>query len=280
MTLPQLTRYDVAPDINAFSTTRHGGFSTGNYGEFNINPYCGDETEDVSANRRALAEALCVEEKNIVLPHQTHGTETRMIAADFFSLPDNIRKMVLEGVDAVMTQERGVCIGVSTADCMPILLYDPEHAAICAVHAGWRGTAAGITAKAITAMHMAYDTNPAMLKAVIGPGISLEAFEVGDEVYAEFENAKFNMRQASKRMPRIDRETNLPMRSADGLPELKWHIDLTECNRQLMLSCGMEQDNIKNSGICTFNNANDYFSARRLGIQSGRIFTGIMLQQK
>lgn len=275
---PELKRYDIAPGIEAFSTTRHGGSSKGNFGEFNINPYCGDCLEDVSANRHALAEALGVEEDRIVMPHQTHNTEIRMIAQDFFSLPGNIRKMVLEGVDAVMTKEAGVCIGVSTADCMPILLYDPDNRAACAVHAGWRGTVAGIILKAIMAMRTTYGTRPAALKAVIGPGISLEAFEVGDEVYAEFENAKFNMASVSKRMPRIDLNTGTPLRTSDGLPELRWHIDLAECNRQLMLSCGMKEDAIQNCGICTYNNTENYFSARRLGTQSGRIFTGIMLK--
>lgn len=277
---PKLTLYDIAPGITAFSTTRHGGSSKGNYGEFNINPYCGDSLEDVSANRHALAETLGVEEENIVMPHQTHDTEIRMIAPDFFSLPGDIRKMVLEGVDAVMTKETGICIGVSTADCMPILLYDPENRAICAVHAGWRGTVAGIIMKAIMAMHTSYGTKPAALKAVIGPGISLEAFEVGDEVYAEFENAKFNMPLVSKRMPRIDNKTGNTLRTCDGLPELRWHIDLAECNRQLMLSCGMAENAIQNCGICTYNNAEDYFSARRLGPQSGRIFTGIILKEQ
>ncbi len=274
----ELKRYDIAPGIEAFSTTRHGGSSKGNFGEFNINPYCGDCLEDISANRHALAEALAIEEARIVMPHQTHDTEIRMIAQDFFSLPGNIRKMVLEGVDAVMTKEVGVCIGVSTADCMPILLYDAENRAICAVHAGWRGTVAGIILKAIMAMRTSYGTRPAALKAVIGPGISLEAFEVGDEVYAEFENAKFNMSSVSKRMPHIDLNTGNPVLTCEGLPELRWHVDLAECNRQLMLSCGMEENAIQNCGICTYNNAEDYFSARRLGPQSGRIFSGIMLK--
>ena len=127
MTAPELSYYNIANGIISFSTTRHGGCSRGNYGEFNINEYCGDEAEAINKNRKALAAELGIDADHMIIPHQTHGIETRQIAEDFLSLPENIRKMILEGVDAVMTNIKGVCVGVSTADCIPILLYDPEH---------------------------------------------------------------------------------------------------------------------------------------------------------
>lgn len=267
MTAPKLSFYDLAAGVTAFSTTRHGGYSSGNYGEFNINEYCGDNANDIAMNRKALAQELSVAEENIIMPHQTHGVEVRQIAKDFLALPYNIRKMILEGVDAVMTNVGGVCIGVSTADCIPILLFDSEHKAACAVHAGWRGTVARIVMKAVNDMRLAYKTNPANMKAVIGPGISLDAFEVGNEVYEEFANANFQMENISKQMK---------VNGSDF--EYKWHIDLKECNRQQLLQCGIKEENIQVSDICTYNNADDYFSARRLGTDSGRIYTGIMIK--
>jgi len=181
--------YHIAEGVTAFSTTRKGGVSQGNYSEFNINDYCGDCAEHVAENRRKLADELGISIDHIILPHQVHGVEVRQVAGDYFSMPENIRKMILEGVDAVMTNEKGVCIGVSTADCIPILLYDEEHHAVAAIHAGWRGTLARIVHKTIQEMAFAYHTEPKKLKAVIGPGISLEHFEVGDEVYEAFEQA-------------------------------------------------------------------------------------------
>ena len=251
--------YDVSPSVTAFSTTRHGGFSRGAHGGFNINRYCGDDEACIDKNLDLLACELGVDKANIIMPHQTHGTETRLISRDFLSLGQATQQMILEGVDALMTDVPGVCIGVSTADCIPIIIYDPEHRATAAIHAGWRGTVARIAVKAVTEMRLAYGSRPEALLAVIGPGISLDAFEVGDEVYDEFASAGFDMAAISRR-------------------EAKWHIDLKECNRLQLVSLGIMPRNIQVSGICTYNNYTDYFSARRLGAQSGRIFTGTIIK--
>ena len=244
---PQLTYYDLGDHVVAFSTTRHGGCSTGNYSGFNINNYCGDETSHIVENRRSLAAVLGINDSHIMMPHQVHGTEVRRI--------DGPQQEVIEGVDAVMTDVPQLCIGVSTADCIPILLYDETHHAVCAVHAGWRGTVKRIVHAAIHAMHATYGTEPFQLKAVIGPGISLESFEVGDEVYQQFADAGFNMGQIARKYS-------------------KWHINLPLCNRLQLEEWGVKD--IYMSGICTYQQYKDYFSARRLGINSGRIFTGIM----
>jgi hypothetical protein len=249
MNSPQLTYYHFGERVVAFSTTRHGGCSTGNYAAFNINAYCGDEAAHIAENRRSLASLLGIDERHIVMPHQVHGVEVRRI--------DYPQQEIIEGVDAVMTDVLQLCIGVSTADCIPILLYDETHHAVCAVHAGWRGTVQRIVHAAIHAMHDTYGTEPSQLRAVIGPGISLESFEVGDEVYQQFADAAFDMKAISKKYA-------------------KWHIDLPMCNRLQLEEMGVMDIHL--SGICTFQQHQDYFSARRLGINSGRIFTGIMLR--
>ena len=92
---------------------------------------------------------LGISSERLVLPHQTHQTAVRQIADEFFTLPERIKTMLLEGVDAVMTDVKDACIGVSTADCVPIIIYDSEHHAACVVHAGWRGTVARIAENAI-----------------------------------------------------------------------------------------------------------------------------------
>lgn len=196
-----IKEYQVATGVKAFSTTRKGGVSQGNYGEFNINEFCGDNAEHVAENRKRLATELGIDTAHIIMPHQVHGVEVRNIAGEFLTMPENIRKMVLEGVDAVMTDQKGVCIGVSTADCIPVLLYDEEHHAVAAIHAGWRGTLARIVHKTIQEMAFTYHTDPKKLKAVIGPGISLDHFEVGDEVYEAFEQAAFPMEEIAEQRP-------------------------------------------------------------------------------
>lgn len=259
MKTPVLTHYDLSPDVISFSTTRHGGYSTGCHGEMNINRYCGDDAQAIAQNVEALSREIGVDRERIIMPHQTHGAEVMQIAADFLSLSAHVQAMILEGVDALITDVKDVCIGVSTADCIPILIYDPEHHAAAAVHAGWRGTVKRIAQKAVAHLRMAYGSRPETLTAVIGPGISVEAFEVGDEVYNEFAAAGFSMERISRR-------------------EDKWHIDLPLCNRMQLVEAGLGEASVSVLGVCTYNNVDDYFSARRLGVDSGRIFTGIVLK--
>lgn len=271
---PVLNYYDLSDDVKAFSTTRHGGVSEGNYASLNINEYCGDSKANTDANRLLLANELGIDTNQIIMPHQTHGVESRIIGEEFATLPDGVKKMLLEGVDAVMTNIPGMCIGVSTADCIPVLLYDEEHHAAAAIHAGWRGTQARIVHKAVQEMRMAYQTDPTKLKAVIGPGISLDNFEVGDEVYADFEQAAFDMSAIAEEHIKRNPNADDPAKAF----ERKWHINLPLANIQMLTHNGVDEANIINTGICTFDNADNYFSARRLGIESGRIYTGIIIR--
>mgnify|MGYP002626097356 CR=1 FL=1 len=276
MTEVKILHYDMAPGVVAFSTMRQGGCSTGNYGSLNINRYCGDDETHIARNREALCQLLGISDDRLVMPHQTHDTRVACIDERFLSLAMAERQAALEGIDALMTNQQGVCIGVSTADCIPLLLYDPHHHAACAVHAGWRGTVARIAQKAVKAMSETYGTQPTELTAQIGPGISLDSFEVGQEVYDAFAAAGFDMSVISKRYPAHTCQ-HLPSPFGDEPgARLKWHINLTECNRQQLLTGGLCADRIHLCGICTYKAYDTYFSARRLGIHSGRIFTGIL----
>ena len=259
MTHPQLRYYDFGEGVAAFSSTRRGGYSQGNYGEFNINRYCGDEPQAIARNREALCQLLGISDDRLLMPHQVHLTEVVQIDEAFLKLSADERQQRFEGVDALMTDVSGVCIGVSTADCIPVLLYDPAHHAVCAIHAGWRGTVQRIVEVAVSQMTKAYGSQPQDMIAQIGPGISLDSFEVGDEVYDAFAKAGFEM-------PLICRR------------DAKWHIDLPLCNRLQLEALGVPSHQIAVATDCTFKQPETWFSARRLGIQSGRIFTGIMLK--
>ena len=253
MKIPSLQYYHIAEGLTAFSSMRKGGYSTGRYGEFNINRYCGDSDEAIRQNREALCRLLDITDDHLLMPHQVHKAEIAVIGEQL--------DVDLEGYDALMTNVEDVCIGVSTADCIPVLLYDPRQRAVCAVHAGWRGTVMRIVEQSIARMTEVYGTNPADLIAQIGPGIHLESFEVGDEVYQAFEDAGFNMNSISKKYE-------------------KWHLDLPECNRLQLISAGVPESQVSVSPVCTYMQSDTYFSARRLGIESGRIFTGIILRRR
>jgi YfiH family protein len=259
MIQPTLHFYDFGEGVKAFSSTRKGGCSEGNYAEFNINHYCGDSEDAIQINRTSLCQYLGISNDRLIVTHQVHQTEMAVVDEDFLRLSSDEVQQRMEGVDAVMTNVLGVCIGVSTADCIPVLLYDGKHRASCAIHAGWRGTVQRIVEVAIDQMKKVYDSHPEKMMAQIGPGISLDSFEVGDEVFEAFEKAGFVMSSISRH-------------------DEKWHIALPMCNRLQLEASGVLPQHISVASDCTFKQPDTWFSARRLGIYSGRIFTGIMLK--
>ena len=201
----------------------------------------------------------------VVQPHQVHGSVIREVTDPFTTREE------LEGVDALVTDVPGVAISVRTADCIPVLLYDPVHKAVAAVHDGWRGTVQRLSQKVIGFMHVRYGTNASDLLAVIGPGIGPDSFQVGQEVADAFESAGFPMLQILKDCgPKAPTADN-PM--AGGL-----HIDLWKANRWLLEETGVQPANIQVAGICTYKNNDRFFSARREGIKCGRIINCIKMK--
>lgn len=238
-------------NISCFSTTRHGGCGEGAYATFNCTHYCGDRPESVKANLEILAASLPKRPQAFVIPRQTHTTNVRVIK-------DIPTQEILQDVDAVVTHLKDFCLCVSTADCVPVLLYDTSKEVIAAIHAGWRGTVGRIVEKTLEVMESEYGTDGKDVIACIGPSISLESFEVGDEVYAAFAEAGFEMSCIARKYE-------------------KWHLDLWEANRLQLFAHGVLPEHIEVAGICTYQNYEDFFSARRLGIKSGRILSGIMI---
>lgn len=250
-------------DISHFMTTRHGGVSTGTFASMNPGIYTEDRPDCVRKNLELLSETIGISPEHIVMPHQTHEDRVLTIDASFLSLDEKERKRRLEGVDALVTNLPEVCVAVSTADCVPLLFYAPDRKVVAAVHAGWRGTVLRIAQKAARLMVEAYGCDPAQLIAGIGPSISQAAFEVGEEVVRAFQAAGFPL----ERILRRNAETQ------------KAHIDLWEANRLQLLEAGLLSEHIEIAGICTYTRHEDYFSARRLGVKSGRILSGICLRK-
>lgn len=248
-------------NISCFVTTRHGGHSQGNYASFNCTPYTGDDKEAVRRNQELLCDSLPHSPHELIIPFQTHGTSILSIDQHYLQADKEQQNKMLQGIDALITRETGYCLCISTADCIPILLYDPKHKVIAAVHAGWRGTADRILECTLKKMYTAYHTEGKDVIACIGPGISLPAFEVGDEVYETFKEKGFPMQYISEWKPESH----------------KYHIDLYAANQMQLQNLGVPPTQIETAGICTFTEHHDFFSARRLGIKSGRILSGIMI---
>lgn len=184
--------------------------------------------------------------EELALPRQTHSS--------------NVLWMTEAGrpeqTDAVITDKVGLCVCVKTADCIPVLVYDTEQRIVAAIHAGWRGTVSRIVEKTIAQMGSESDN----LHAIIGPGISRDSFEIGDEVYEQFLQAGFPMSRIASRYPSPDGE--------------RWHIDLWQANRWVLEQCGVTHIYIE--GTCTMLSP-DYYSARRETINTGRNMNGIMI---
>ncbi|MBR6926379.1 MAG: peptidoglycan editing factor PgeF [Bacteroidaceae bacterium] len=229
-----------------------GGVSKGSYSSFNVCHYVEDNPQHVAHNRQLLAGALGLATNQIVFPRQTHSTNILLCDSATSSLQ-------LECVDALITKQRGLCIGVNTADCIPILLYDPVNHAAAAIHAGWRGTVGHIAYLTVHAMQKHFGSDLRQVRAFIGPGISCKAFEVGDELPEIFVQAGFSLNEIACRI------------------NDRWHIDLPLANSLDLKAAGIPLENITCSNLCTFFGHERFFSARRLGIHSGRIYTGIVI---
>lgn len=258
-----LLKYSIFEEYNLvnFTSTTKGGVSVGNYSTMNPCLYCNDDIGNVIKNQTLLAECVGVLPSRLFIPHQTHEDKIRLIDRDFLSFSSDEQKEKLEGIDAIITQEKNICIGITTADCVPILVYDPIGHALGAAHAGWKGTVLKIGAKMVSEMQKQFDSRVEDLRVAIGPSISPQMFEVGDEVGEAFEKAGFDL-------------TKISMRHS---VTHKLHIDLWEANKSPLISMGVLEEHIEIAGICTYQN-DEFFSARRQTIHSGRMVTGGVLK--
>lgn len=197
----------------------------------------------------------------VVQMHQVH----KVLVARVDS-PDLTREQ-LDGYDALVTNVPDVCIGARSADCIPVLLYDPVKKAAAAIHSGWRGTVTRVCRKAITKMKIEYGTEASDILAVIGPGICGTCFQVGQEVAVEFRNEGFDVEKILKFCgPKVE-----------GDVSTGHHIDLPEACRQTLLECGVMPDNIQMSDLCTYERTDILYSARKEGSACGRNITAIKI---
>lgn len=270
---PEILRWQFNTHVTAFTTTRRGGYSHGEYAGMNINPWVGDDPEAVKKNQELLCQELHLRDTSrLVLPHQVHGTEIFQVKSDFLSLTHEERTERLEGIDAIMTDVPGIAIGVSTADCVPVLLYDIEHHTACAIHAGWRGCVQRIIPKALHAMKGAFGSHPNQMKALVGPCIQRHSYQVKADVMEQFRQTGFDVKLFSMPTP-LTKEQEACMKPEDRA----WHLDLPQFCKLELEEAGISDQHILLAMQNTYEKADLLYSARRQGIASGRNFTGIIL---
>ena len=227
--------FEEIPQVKGFFSTKQGA-SAGS-------PYYNEEV---------LKEAGLLD-MQLIWPGQVHKDEISVIKereTEPVSIPDT---------DGLITNVPGVLLTTVHADCLPVWFYDPEHNAIGLVHAGWRGTAAGIAAKAVRKMGTHYGSRPEAMQCVIGSGISACCFEVGPEVYVAFKE----IWDFTDTFSRPEGE--------------KYFLDIKGINRQQLLEEGVKAENVKVSAHCTCCEPEQFCSYRREGGTYRRMGAGLCL---
>lgn len=238
-------------------TTRHEGISRPPYNSLNLGTTTLDQLHNVEGNRSLMTRAFGVAQEALVTVRQVHGSDILVIDEPN---EDYSHFLTLES-DAIITNQVGVMIGVCVADCAPILLMDPEKRVIAAVHAGWKGTAAGLVSKTVAGMKSLFNCNPKALQAAIGPCIAKCCYEVNEPV-----------RQAFAQSPVVWDASTEP--GGEG----KWQLDLAAANRELLISAGVPDAAIQVSDMCVSCHRELFFSYRRDEGETGRQMGFIMMK--
>ena len=240
-------------------TTRYGGVSTGVLSSLNLGIHRGDNPANVLKNYRILGEQVGFAPEDLVFTHQTHTDIVRRV--DESTRGEGLFRPVQGDYDGLITDRPGVALIVFSADCTPILLFDPVRRVIGAVHAGWRGTAAGIAAKATMQMQAHYGSRPEDIRAAIGPCIGSCCFET----HADVPNA---MREA------LGETAESAIRPHGD----KFYVNLKEINRLWLNQCGVTQVEI--SEDCTHCQPERFWSHRITGDARGSQAAIIMLPKE
>ncbi len=228
------------PGLHHAVTTRNGGVSSGEYASLNLAFHVGDEAELVRENRRILARELGFDIRKLVTAQQVHGTkigfptwrEAGRGALDYESAHP--------AKDALIVAEKEIPVLILVADCAPILLVDPENQVLAVVHAGWRGALAGIARKTVEHLKFDFGTRPENIVAGIGPCLSIENLEVGEEVAAQ--------------VAQVDGKSVV-----SGWE--KPHLDLRGLIQRDLASAGVRAENIETLPFCSKDDAR-FFSHR------------------
>ena len=223
--------------VHAAFTTRVGGVSSSPWDSFNVATHVGDGAEDVAANRARLMQLLALPSEPAWLT-QVHGTTV----ANLDSLPDG----AITADAAVTRQAGGVCV-VMVADCLPVLFASGDGRRIAAAHAGWRGLSSGVLEQTVAAMGVRGE----VLSAWLGPAISKEHFQVGEEVRAAFVDADSGAADAF-------------VRNSNG----RWQADLVSLARRRLAA--LDVTDVSGGEWCTFADRERFYSHRRDG-KGGRM---------
>lgn len=239
-------------------STRMGGVSQGIYASMNFREDAEDTEEHVRENYRRIAAVLGMDVGRFVRSRLVHGNRIHLVTAEDYG-EGTVRPAALCGYDGLMTDQPGVTLVATFADCVPIYFADPVHRAVALSHSGWRGTVAQIGRETLKAMGEVFGTRAEEVLVGIGPCICGDCYEVGEEVILEF--------QKEMDLEGIVRE------KGNG----KYQLDLRKANQKILLQNGVEKEHLFTADICTCCNSEYLFSHRATQGKRGNLgaFLGI-----
>ena len=253
----ELQQFEAAGVSVQGFTTRHEGVSRPPYNSLNLGANTLDSAHSVQGNLSLLTRSFGSRVEKLVTVNQVHGADLLVIDQQN---PDFSHFKRLE-CDGIITNQPGVMVGICVADCVPILLLDPVRKVVAALHAWWKGTAAGIARKGVEALTRIFNSNHHDILAAIGPGIGPCCYEVDGPVKSVFEQNTAGWGDFAS------------SRGGD-----KWSLDMVEANRLQLLDSGVLENRLEVAGNCVSCQHDWFFSHRRDKGETGRQMGFVMLK--
>ncbi|MBN8571979.1 MAG: peptidoglycan editing factor PgeF [Ignavibacteria bacterium] len=232
------------PELLIAISTKDGGVSPSPY-FLNLGLSVGDEDKNVLDNRKRFFESLNIPLDRIVMQKQIHSDNINIVNESCF----------IQDSDALITNEKNLYLAISIADCIPVFLYSPDKKVIAGIHSGWKGTEYKISQKVFERMVDEYGVSPAEMIAYIGPGISVENYEVSKEVAEKFQSSSYKIENG------------------------KFYLDLKKDIYEQLLSVGLKKESIEITSYCTFRDKELFHSHRREKGATGRMFGVIGMRE-
>jgi hypothetical protein len=256
---------DIPWLVHGFSTRQGGVTEEYGGGQLNLGVTKEDTHENVASNRELFLKAIGAATKGKTWP----SIEMRQIHSPIVHRVDGKQPHPAAG-DGLITNTPGLLIGVKTADCLPVIAVDPVRRAVGVFHAGWRGTVQRIVEKGIGEMRRNFGSDPKDLRVVIGPGIGVCCYQIGDEVIEQFRSQfayadelveeVFDSHSLHTKYPLLFLNQRAP---GHGEPPKAPHIDLVKANRRQAMNAGVPEKNIETLNMCTACRTDIFFSYRK-----------------
>jgi YfiH family protein len=245
MSRPRIISSDILSRFRTLRfgmSTRQGGTSPEPLG-MNLSFRVGDDPDRVEENRRQFFGALGFDPRHLAIPLQCHSSHIQSV-----NLPGEY-----DSCDGLVTATKNLPLVITVADCLPIVLFDPNAVVLGHVHAGWRGSASGIVRKAVAIMKNEFGASPDLMVAYLGPSAGVCCYEVGREVADVFSPDQLNVRNE------------------------RIYLNLKKENMDQLLECGLRSENIEISDSCTICSPELFHSYRRDREKSGRMMAVVSI---